>query len=190
VRCAFTEPAHWLEAYGRAGGSDYPNPTWQRRPFGMITKVAKAAALRAAFPEESGDYTDAEMEGHVIVDGPSAEMTQTARVIPADEPDRVPDLPVPESIYDSEFDQMDVETGNVQSEPRALIRQANIGWEGWAQTLLGYMRQAATIEEMENWEKCNRDNLQTMRAENAAFHKSVMARLNALRKNKVMESNE
>ncbi|MGA1553605.1 MAG: phage recombination protein Bet [Burkholderiaceae bacterium] len=62
VRCAFTEPVYWLEAYGRIGKTELPNDQWQKRPMGMIIKVAKAFSLRAAFPEE-GEHTAEEMEG-------------------------------------------------------------------------------------------------------------------------------
>src|SRR4051812_35281589 len=62
VRCPFSEPVFWLESYGRVGASSLPNDQWARRPRGMITKVAKAASLRAAFPEEAG-YAAEEMEG-------------------------------------------------------------------------------------------------------------------------------
>lgn len=81
VRCAFTEPVYWLEAYSRAGGtrSELPTDMWIKRPHGQLHKVAKAAALRAAFPEE-GEYTAEEMEGKeldpgaggVVIDAPSA----------------------------------------------------------------------------------------------------------------------
>jgi phage recombination protein Bet len=67
ARCAFSEPVFWLEAYSRSGGarSELPNDMWVRRPRGQLLKCAKAASLRAAFPEEA-DYTAEEMEGKVI----------------------------------------------------------------------------------------------------------------------------
>jgi phage recombination protein Bet len=67
-RCAFTEPAFWLEAYSHSGGakSELPTSMWIRRPRGQLHKVAKAASLRAAFPEEASDYSAEEMEGKEI----------------------------------------------------------------------------------------------------------------------------
>jgi len=64
---AFSEPVFWVEAYSTTGGKDSELPTdmWVKRPHGQLHKVAKAAALRAAFPEE-GEYTAEEMEGKVI----------------------------------------------------------------------------------------------------------------------------
>jgi phage recombination protein Bet len=66
-RCAFTEPVFWLEAYARFGGaySELPTDMWLKRPRGQLMKCAKAASLRAAFPEEA-TYTAEEMEGRVI----------------------------------------------------------------------------------------------------------------------------
>jgi phage recombination protein Bet len=68
--CAFSEPVFWLEAYSTTGGRDSEMPTsmWLKRPRGQLHKVAKAAALRAAFPEEA-EYTAEEMEGKVIEEG-------------------------------------------------------------------------------------------------------------------------
>ena len=67
VRCAFCEPVFWLETYSRAGGanSEVPTAMWLKRPRGQLLKCAKAASLRAAFPEESS-YTAEEMSGKVI----------------------------------------------------------------------------------------------------------------------------
>ncbi|KAA6183709.1 recombinase [Thiohalocapsa marina] len=66
-RCPFTEPVFWLEAYARLGGSysELPTDMWVKRPRGQLMKCAKAASLRAAFPEEA-TYTAEEMEGKVI----------------------------------------------------------------------------------------------------------------------------
>ncbi|MFO0271520.1 MAG: phage recombination protein Bet [Gemmatimonadota bacterium] len=71
VKCAFTEPVFWREAYSTSGGRDSRLPTdmWIKRPRGQLHKVAKAAALRAAFPEEAGDPTAEEMDGKVLDDG-------------------------------------------------------------------------------------------------------------------------
>lgn len=83
--CAFSEPVFWLEAYSTTGGrdSEYPTPMWIKRPRGQLHKVAKAAALRAAFPEEA-EHTAEEMEGKTIEAG--------GVVI---EHDEIPDQPPP-----------------------------------------------------------------------------------------------
>lgn len=69
-RHGFSEPVYWEEAYARAGRSELPNEMWQKRTRGQLHKCAKAASLRAAFPEEVGnDYASEEMEGKDIEAG-------------------------------------------------------------------------------------------------------------------------
>lgn len=66
---AFSEPVYWTEAYGRAGfRSVVPNARWTQAPRQMLHKCAKAAALRAAFPEEVG-YAAEELEDHDVDSG-------------------------------------------------------------------------------------------------------------------------
>ena len=95
TRCPFTETVWWEETYSRAGGarSEVPTDMWVKRPHGQLLKCAKAASLRAAFPEEA-DYTAEEMEGKVIeadatpIAGESvAEMTPSQRSGEADPAD-------------------------------------------------------------------------------------------------------
>ena len=56
---------YWIETYAQAKSDDEsPNAMWRKRPRGQHEKTAEAAALRAAFPEEIGDWSTAdEMEG-------------------------------------------------------------------------------------------------------------------------------
>ncbi|EGV28133.1 phage recombination protein Bet [Thiorhodococcus drewsii AZ1] len=61
-RCPFTETVFWEETYARQGGGELPTAMWIKRPRGQLLKCAKAASLRAAFPEEAG-YTAEEMAG-------------------------------------------------------------------------------------------------------------------------------
>lgn len=69
-RHAFTEPVFWEESYSRQGRTEVPTEMWQKRTRGQLHKNAKAASLRAAFPEEMGnDYTAEEMEGKEIEAG-------------------------------------------------------------------------------------------------------------------------
>jgi phage recombination protein Bet len=64
IRCPFTETVFWEESYARMGG-EVPTAMWVKRPRGQLLKCAKAASLRAAFPEETG-YTAEEMAGKPI----------------------------------------------------------------------------------------------------------------------------
>jgi phage recombination protein Bet len=85
-RVAFVGPkVYWLANYGRRGRSDLPNEKWERSPHYMIEKVAEAAALRRAFPEELGDEPTAEeMEGRIVDVTPA----NTMGGHPADPPTR------------------------------------------------------------------------------------------------------
>jgi phage recombination protein Bet len=65
VRCAFTETVFWEETYARLAGGEVPTAMWIKRPRGQLLKCAKAASLRAAFPEEAS-YTAEEMAGKTI----------------------------------------------------------------------------------------------------------------------------
>jgi len=69
-RYAFPGPrVYFMAAYGRKGKSEIPNDKWEQMPSYMLEKVAEAAALRKAFPEEMGDMSTAEeMEGRTVVD--------------------------------------------------------------------------------------------------------------------------
>ena len=64
---AFSEPVYWLETYATTvRNSELPTDIWVRRPRGQLHKCAKAAALRAAFPEDCSFYSAEEMAGKVI----------------------------------------------------------------------------------------------------------------------------
>jgi phage recombination protein Bet len=85
TRCPFTETVWWEETYSRAGGarSEVPTDMWVKRPHGQLLKCAKAASLRAAFPE-AADYTAEEMEGKVIeADGAPIAGESVAEVTPS-----------------------------------------------------------------------------------------------------------
>lgn len=82
VKCGFAEPVYWEESYATQNRwSELPNEIWQKRVRGQLHKNAKAAALRAAFPEEMGnDYSAEEMEGRetdggIVIEGQAEEPT-------------------------------------------------------------------------------------------------------------------
>lgn len=85
-RCAFVGPiCEWLECYSRMGKDPAPNSMWQKRAKGQLDKCAEAAALRAAFPEETGGVATAEeMEGKEI--GDIDEMTTAGEATIPDRP--------------------------------------------------------------------------------------------------------
>lgn len=80
AKCGFSEPVYWEESYATQNRwSEVPNDIWQKRVRGQLHKNAKAASLRAAFPEEIGqDYTAEEMagkdtDGGVVIEGQAEE---------------------------------------------------------------------------------------------------------------------
>ena len=74
-----------------------PADMWKKRPRGQLHKNAKAASLRAAFPEEMGnDYTAEEMEGQVI----EGVATRIDRAAPAPAPTREPMAAIPNMTTD------------------------------------------------------------------------------------------
>ncbi len=123
-RCPFTETVWWEETYSRLGGvrSQMPTDMWVKRPRGQLLKCAKAASLRAAFPEEA-DYTAEEMAGKVIeadalpIDRESAEVIEAGT--PEDATPADPDAPIAEDVKEQ------VE--------RLLLRAAKVGAWGQAE---------------------------------------------------------
>lgn len=68
-RCAFPGPrVYFIEAYAKKKRDDYtPNEMWERRTWGQLDKCAEGAALRMAFPEETGGQpTGDEMAGREV----------------------------------------------------------------------------------------------------------------------------
>jgi len=121
-RCPFTETVWWEETYARLGGarSEVPTDMWIKRPRGQLLKCAKAASLRAAFPEEA-DYTAEEMAGKVIEADALALPGDAAEVIEAAEPEEAadPDAPIAPEVREQ------VE--------RLLLRAAKVGAWGQAE---------------------------------------------------------
>jgi hypothetical protein len=72
VRCSFPGPKMFFTAsYGCRGKSEIPNDKWENSPSYMLEKVAEAAALRKAFPEElAGELVAEEMEGRKVDTAP------------------------------------------------------------------------------------------------------------------------
>lgn len=195
-RCAFAEPVYWREAYGRAGGTQVPNDQWARRPRGMITKVAKAFSLRAAFPEETG-YTAEEMEGseqaapaapypepkwsppsREAAPGRSQAMPQ-ARPAPFDGSDAPSPPPAagggPSPGGESSVD-YDEETGEVG--PRAIPLNANESgnlWRDFAIAFMAHIDRADSVDAVEAWTEANRTTLGSLAEEAPKLHTRLKA---------------
>lgn len=75
-RYAFTASVFWAE-YAQKKKDGSLTKMWYDRPFGQLGKCAEAAALRKAFPEESGGlYTEEELGGD-----DAASIAPTARAV-------------------------------------------------------------------------------------------------------------
>lgn len=162
-RRAFTERAHWRESYGRQGASELPNYMWEKRPYDQIAKVAKAAALRAAFPEESEGPTDAEAQGMII---PGEEVTPPPAVpievkngdgITADE---VTD-PIPEDLPR-------------EVKPHTFPVLSNEDWRPFGEYLIAAIRGAPDAQTAERWRELNLDNLNTMARAAPRLHATLL----------------
>ena len=94
ARAFHGEPVFWEEYYSRMGRTEVPNARWQQAPRQMLIKCAKAAALRAAFPEVGAEYVAEEMENKeadrygVTIDGVAEQPP------PPEEPEDMADPPV------------------------------------------------------------------------------------------------
>lgn len=161
VRCAFTEPVYWKEAYGRVGGTSLPNEMWTKRPYGQLHKVAKAASLRAAFPEE-GDLSAEEMEGQT-----------TAEALP-------PPAPSPADNWSPPDNQQpppdhDPETGEILEGPREVGRGVEEPWRDWCARLLVFIRAETELANVEAWVKANQKNITALAADAPKIHVQLSA---------------
>jgi len=172
-RCAFTEPVYWLEAYSRSGGSELPTDMWAKRPRGQLHKVAKAASLRAAFPEE-GEYTAEEMEGRdlehggIIIDHDPAEPIKPAAASPI----KPPAIEPPH----------DPATGEVR--PHAIPTPGAddaAGWIAWGRDFVAAITSASTASDLGAWESANAGALLRLAEDSATakLHSRILSCLTA-----------
>jgi phage recombination protein Bet len=165
IRCPFTERIYWAEEYSHAGGGELPNHMWAKRPKGQFAKVAKAAALRTAFPEEEGaEPTDEEMVG--VVETDRAPLQPIAEPAPAA-------APAAEPAHDTE-------TGEVIDDDLVGLTKADAeSWEQWGQRFLAAVRASPHIDDLELLVDENGATLNQAREELPEFHKKTMQRVQA-----------
>jgi phage recombination protein Bet len=169
-RRAFTERVHWLESYGRDGGSDVPNYMWAKRPHDQLAKVAKAAALRAAFPEESAGATAEEAEG-MIIPGEDTPR-QPIAVKDGDRNDAAvggrDDTAIGRAI--------DIvnEPDGIPSEPYSISVLNDSDWRPFGEKLIGHIRTAPDIVSITAWLNINKANLDTMAHRAVKLHATLM----------------
>jgi phage recombination protein Bet len=167
---AFAEEVYWLEAYGRQGGTELPNAQWLKRPRGQLAKVAKAFALRAAFPEE-GALTAEEMAGQMVETRP--EPPEPKWTPPA------PPAPAPPA------ETVDPDTGEITAAepeppnalPLAYLADGQIDWRAWGQSFIAAARSARTAAEIDQWLTQNDGALAEMKAAAPKMSKHLQAAL-------------
>jgi phage recombination protein Bet len=168
-RRAFTERAHWLESYGRDGGSDVPNYMWAKRPYDQLAKVAKAAALRAAFPEESDGPTAEEADGMVI-----HEDITPPPAIAAKAGDRNDGLIERASDIINNRDNPSAIT-----EPCSIAVDGDSDWRPFGEKLIAAVRAAANADNVAKWMELNAGNLQALAGRAPKLHATLMRGIDA-----------
>jgi phage recombination protein Bet len=181
-KCAFVDgPVYWMEAYARTSVG-VPNTMWRKRPRGQLQKVAKAASLRAAFPEENAGPSDDEMDGQTIfadagidpgaapvprADLPKIATPQTAAAPPADEQTMV------EIIDDT--------TGEVTTiditKPHRIEGRT---WADFMEPMTAAILRCKDFAEYDEWMKLNQETLLKMKETKPelfqVFDKSISAK--------------
>jgi phage recombination protein Bet len=149
ARQPFTERIYWLEAYGRMGGALLPNAMWSKRPYGQVQKVAKAASLRAAFPEESAGPTDEEMAGATIDEAQAPDPVHHA-LAPIQKPEDYAKTLKAEAGPGADGPPHNPETGEVLEAAPASVTAVELGeeeaWQSWGHRFLARLRAQTTLE--------------------------------------------
>lgn len=168
-RCPFTEPVFWLEAYSRSGGakSELPTEMWVKRPRGQLHKVAKAAALRAAFPEE-GEYTAEEMEGKEIEQG--GVVVEHEPVHPKPTAPSTPINPQPvEAPHDPDTGEIGPHEIAVPEDERGPL------YLKWGTLFIAAVNGAASADELSAWEHANGPTIEAISQKAPKIYQRIMA---------------
>lgn len=132
-RCPFTATVFWLEEYAKLkdGG---PNSFWRTRPKGQIAKVAEAAALRMAFPNEVGSQpTYEERHTHEVdVTPPKAKSIEAL------------DMEEVHTTYDDETGEVIEEVSAEEVYASKTVKE----WETWAQAIAKKINSAGSVTEV------------------------------------------
>lgn len=169
-KCAFTEPVFWLEAYARIGAGQLPNDMWCKRPRGQLHKVAKAASLRSAFPEEGDDPDDPS----VHVD--AAEIIEVSPPVAQPPEQGIPERPPVEPPHDPE-------TGEVGA-PHTIkvVEDETTGDkelpQQWGARFLAGINSAKTVEVIGQWVTLNQAVIDDMKENAPKVHARLEAAIN------------
>jgi hypothetical protein len=148
---------------------------WAKRPHGQLQKVAKAAALRAAFPEEQGSLpTDDEMHGAVIDDAiepPAKKPAPKYASTPEEYTKRLK-----EDLNRDPIEKVDTETGEVST--TVIPFDENMPWQDWGHLLLARVREQKTVEDIDVILKDNSENLIAMNEAIPKLYATIVKNVN------------
>jgi len=173
-RCAFCgEVCFWIEECARTSDG-IPNSMWRKRPRRQLAKVAKAAALRAAFPEENPGPVAEEMEGQTLN---PAELAAAD----SDRPDNPALAPQSWTAPEKTEPPHDPETGEVGPHlmPRQFLNGNGEDWRVWGARFLAGIDAEDTIERVKQYYQLNQEIIDVdMREEAPKIHERLVARIN------------
>jgi phage recombination protein Bet len=186
-RRPFTERVYWVEAYGRMGGSALPNAMWSKRPFGQVAKVAKAASLRAAFPEELATPTDEEVSGGTIEEAQTLEPAHRSlppiaapATAPASPSPVGPDAAVPPhdpdtgEILETAPPTQDVAAGSLTT----IELGEGMGWAEWGRLFIALVREQTQLAGLEAVMADNAETFERMRETMPKMHGGLERTIN------------
>jgi hypothetical protein len=172
-RRAYTSPIRWREEYQRVGGGELPNDMWARRVYDQAQKVALAASLRVAFPEETGGEED---------DLSVAQQPGEAEIVVEDKP-APPNKTLPSNqLKPGEI--VDPDTGEIvpaQSQPtgpHTLETDENEQWQAWGKRLIDKVNASKTEAEINQWVDKNRTLMDRFKEEAPVVFNRLDAAIN------------
>jgi phage recombination protein Bet len=148
-RRAFTVKEFWMENYASGQGGNGVNAMWSKRPYGQLAKVAEAQALRAAFPDETGNTnTSEELEGKTVFEGQTIDAEPERKELR--ETRREQHRPIKTETYEAKPDEEGDEAERISAfmvQTDAALRNAPNGSEAH-KTLIQAYAAAPTLDDL------------------------------------------
>lgn len=190
-RVPFPGPrCYFDEFYGERFGARVPNARWERAPVQMLEKVAEAAALRKAFPEEiGGEMTAEEMEGHdyephtVHVDAPP-QPERPAEIVVSAEEQRAAEEEADRMVREQQMRDSGLWVKEVENEPEAPrvideAAEARKNAESWMQKAFVAVNQINDQEALNAFTAKHHATLERLKNEHGDLWKTLDLALTA-----------